>query len=167
MNWPTEETLSCMPSADYYNRVNPDLLRLIPVDAACCVEVGCGAGALAAAYRRINPHGLYIGIELNPDAARLAAQRLDRVIEGHVEQLDAKALGIADDSVDCLIYGDVLEHLIDPWAVLQRHMAPRGPGTLSRRSGAALPRRPTLSRHRQHRRGNRLLSEAGRKRRRN
>src|SRR5262249_38135876 len=31
-------------------------------------------------------------------------------------------------SVDCLVYGDVLEHLIDPWALLRRHAAWLRPG---------------------------------------
>ena len=43
-----------MQSPDYYDRVNLDLLWLMPPDARIVVEVGCGAAALAEAYRRIN-----------------------------------------------------------------------------------------------------------------
>ena len=58
-----------MDVPDYYNRVNVDLLRLIPPDARIVLEAGCGAGALAEAYRRINPRAssglVLLGYELD------------------------------------------------------------------------------------------------------
>lgn len=81
-------------------------------------------GALAEAYRRINTQVIYHGIEKNTEAAQaaLSAGRIDRMFVGDVESVDPAALGLSgrEPSVDCLIFGDVLEHLIDPWTVLAR-----------------------------------------------
>ena len=83
------------------------------------LDVGCGTGALGAAYRRLNPRARVLGIEMDPGAAAIAAERLDEVAVGDVE---ADPLPFAPPGgIDCIIYGDVLEHLRDPWAVLERH----------------------------------------------
>jgi hypothetical protein len=109
---------------EYHRRVNPDLLRFMPPDADVIVEVGCGAGALAEAYRRVNPHVRYLGVELNADAAREAriTGRIDGVYQGDAALVEPADLGLKHDapSVDCLVFGDVLEHMVDPWSVLNR-----------------------------------------------
>jgi len=117
-----------MSVPDYYNRVNPDLLRAIPEQAAVVVEVGCGGGALGAEFRKAHPAVRYIGIEYQAEAAAVAARRLSHVVVGDVEKLGAQELGVAPASVDCLVYGDVLEHLVDPWATLKRHVEWLRPG---------------------------------------
>jgi SAM-dependent methyltransferase len=113
-----------MSVSGYYNRANPDLLRLIPPDAGVVLEAGCGAGALAEAYRRINPGVLYLGIERNGEAAVIARGdgRADRVVVADLDRLETGELGLPEEepSVDCLVFGDVLEHLVDPWSVLAR-----------------------------------------------
>ena len=110
----------------YSDAANPDLLSRIPPSARLIVDVGCGTGALGLAHKRRNPGARYFGIEVDPVVADVAASRLDRVACVDVE---TTPLPFGDEPVDCVIYGDVLEHLRNPWAVLgvhARHLAPSG-----------------------------------------
>ncbi len=105
--------------SSYVDALNHDLLDRIPLDAKVVLDVGCGTGALGAAYRRLNPRARVLGLEMDPGAAAIAAQRLDDVAVG---DLEAGPLPFAPPGgIDCIIYGDVLEHLKDPWGVLARH----------------------------------------------
>ncbi|WP_159789795.1 methyltransferase [Sodalinema gerasimenkoae] len=112
----------------YYDRINHQLLESIPKNLGRIVEVGCGTGALGAAYKKNNPNSEYIGLELNPEAVTIAQERLDRALCFNVEDSDESQLGIAPQSCDALIYGDVLEHLQDPWTILNHHVSWLKPG---------------------------------------
>jgi SAM-dependent methyltransferase len=104
----------------YPDTANPQLLERIPLDARTVLDIGCGTGALAAAYKKLNPRVRYLGIELNEAAGRLAAERMDEVYIGDAEQ---RPLPFdLPDGVDCLIYGDVLEHMADPWALIRAQL---------------------------------------------
>jgi SAM-dependent methyltransferase len=102
----------------YYDNFNPDLLRYIPPDARVVLEIGCGAGALCEAYRRVNPQVDWIGVEPNDRAARLAIDRGVKVQPIRVEQFVLSRVPIRHE-FDCLILGDVLEHLDNPWDALE------------------------------------------------
>ena len=104
---------------DYPDAANQDLLDRIPLTARVVLDVGCATGALGAEYLRRNPRATVLGIDSNPDAAARAAERLDAVATVDVEQDPLPFNDVA--SLDCVVYGDVLEHLRDPWAVVRRH----------------------------------------------
>ena len=99
----------------YADHPNPDLLARIPLDARVVLDVGCGAGALGAAHKRRNPNCRVLGIEQDQAVAAIAATRLDEVA---VVDVEAAPMPFAGAAIDCIIYGDILEHLRDPWRVL-------------------------------------------------
>jgi SAM-dependent methyltransferase len=99
------------------------LLRLVPRDAGLVVEVGCGTGELAALYRRSNPHAQYLGVERHLPAIEQAARQLDRVVYGDAELVTPGQFGIAPETVDCLIYDELLEHVADPWGLVRDQAA--------------------------------------------
>jgi 2-polyprenyl-3-methyl-5-hydroxy-6-metoxy-1,4-benzoquinol methylase len=87
------------------------------------LEVGTATGFLT---RQMRDLGLVVtGVELDSDAAREAAPFCERMLVGDLEALDDRELGAHFDAIIC---GDVLEHLRDPWATLQRLVALLAPG---------------------------------------
>lgn len=123
MTQPSGDGTTQAAKGSYYSNVNTDLLQIVPATAKRVYEFGCGEGRLGWAYKTFNPGAEYIGIELFADAAARARNVLDAVHEGSAEDpaLTTEALrqhGLAD----ALVYGDVLEHLLDPWAALNDHL---------------------------------------------
>jgi SAM-dependent methyltransferase len=125
-----EQLIVKMSSATSSDRFDPVLLRLLPPDARLIIEVGCGAGALAAEYKQVNPTVCYVGVERQGPPAQRAVNRMDRVFTGDAEQVEREQLGIEAGTVDCLVYGDILERLTDPWGLVQRQASWLGPNGL-------------------------------------
>ncbi|MGP0630324.1 glycosyltransferase family protein [Nitrospina sp. 32_T5] len=102
--------------SDYYRNVRRDLLHLVPLEARSVLEVGCGAGHTGNAIKQ--RQGAYVaGIEINTQAAGEARRNLDRLVEGSVESMD---LPFEEKKFDCILFADVLEHLVDPAMVLRK-----------------------------------------------
>jgi len=108
-----------MQNTPMHDRVNEDLLEFIPAGMERVVEVGCSSGAMGAAYLAANPGSEYIGLEIEPEYAERARERLSEVVVANIEQMDDHAFEILHPT-DCWIFGDVLEHLYDPWKTLRR-----------------------------------------------
>jgi SAM-dependent methyltransferase len=102
-----------------HDRPNLDLIGLVPRGLSRIVEVGCSSGALAAAYLAVNPEAEYIGIEVDPEYAKAAGRHCSEVVVADIERMEDRAFEILFPT-DCWIFGDVLEHLYDPWQVLRR-----------------------------------------------
>jgi len=109
----------------YYDNLNTGVLEAIPADAGLVIEFGCGAGRLGMEFKKQHPGCRYYGVELNAQAAAIAGTRLDMALCGSAEDAD---LSFVTGQAECLVYADVLEHLVDPWNTLKRHADLLKPG---------------------------------------
>jgi O-antigen biosynthesis protein len=101
-----------------YHHFNPALLSLFAHSPRTLLDIGCASGLLAQSVKAANPSCRTIGIEPDPAAARLAAEKLDQVLCGKFEDFNLEAEGIALGSIDTVVAADVLEHMYDPWRVM-------------------------------------------------
>jgi SAM-dependent methyltransferase len=105
-----------------------DVARLAPGEARSILDLGCGNGALGAALRAARPGRRVVGVDHDGDFVAEAAARLDRVIQADLNVFDWD-VGFGGETFDCIIFADVLEHLILPESVLasaRRFLAPGG-----------------------------------------
>lgn len=89
------------------------------------LECGCDTGYVA---KVLAEHGCRVtGIEQNPAAAEAARQFCDEVFVGDLDDFDFER-ELGDRRFDVVLCGDVLEHLKDPWSVLERVRSVLKPG---------------------------------------
>lgn len=110
----------------YFVGLRPDVKVVVPAGATRILDVGCGAGRLGASLKAERDR--YVaGIELHKESAALAATVLDKVICGSVAEIAMEEVG-QPASFDCIIFADILEHLLDPWGTLRRFRTLLAPG---------------------------------------
>ncbi len=110
----------------YFANARTEIAPLLPPCSDTVLELGCGSGATLK-WLKANGHcKRTYGVELFKEAAALAADGVDVVINGNIETME---LGVAPDFFDLILCLDVLEHLVDPWRVMQtmvHHLKPGG-----------------------------------------
>ncbi len=108
----------------YYDQPRPEVVDCVPADARDILDVGCASGALGRALKATRPGTRVFGIE--PVAAQ--AERARRVLDGVLHGTAEDPLPAEWPAPDCIIFADVLEHLVDPWATLERCRSLLKPG---------------------------------------
>ncbi len=98
----------------YYDGDREDMLKYVPANAKVILEVGCGEGNFAFALKRRNNAEVW-GMELDPVSGRKAGGKLDKVLIGDAGLLVKE---LPDRYFDAVVFNDVLEHLIDPYSLL-------------------------------------------------
>lgn len=109
----------------YYDNVREEMLKYLPETAKKILDVGCGNGAFASIVKQKNDAEVW-GIELMEEEAKAAEAVLDKVFVGVCEKyID----GLPKHYFDAIYFNDVLEHLADPYSVLdtlKSKLAPNG-----------------------------------------
>lgn len=115
---PADTQDSCEQKEEhYYSFPRPDIQRMMPDSVRRVLDIGCGDGTLGAAIKR--EHGAHVvGVEIQEGIGQIAKAQLDDVIIGNIEMMSPAYAFV--ERFDCVIAGDVLEHLHDPTALLRR-----------------------------------------------
>jgi SAM-dependent methyltransferase len=101
-----------------------EMVPFIPAPATSVLDVGCSRGRFGALLRQAAPDRRIVGIEPDSQAVTEAARHYDEVICGIFPD-DMPV----DATFDCIVFNDVIEHVVDPWTMLRnaaRHLAPDG-----------------------------------------
>ena len=112
-----------------YEGSRPEVRGMVPPQAARVLDLGCSSGVLGSCLKEEQGVPTVVGIELDPAYAEDARERLD-----DVHCLDLNDLPRRDDVLmalgrfDCIVAADVLEHLVNPWDVLETAVETLEPG---------------------------------------
>lgn len=100
---------------NYFNNNRSEMLRYLPEFAKTIIGIGCGDGSFGKLVKE-KTGAEYWGIEYMPDEAEKASVVLDKVFRGPCEEYIGK---LPDGYFDAVYCNDVLEHLVDPYIVLE------------------------------------------------
>jgi len=95
---------------------------MVPSAAQCILDVGCSNGTVGAALLRQDDGRIVVGIDNNELYVAEAAEKLSEVVKADLNNLRFTDR-FSVNSFDCIIFADILEHLVDPWSSLQNAVA--------------------------------------------
>jgi len=101
---------------DYYSVLRNEISDLLPSNFDSLLDIGCGNGATAKWIK--DTYGVrVIGVELVDDAANQARTLLDQLYQINVSS-ELSEIEHELSSVDVILLLDILEHLVEPWDLL-------------------------------------------------
>ncbi len=110
---------------DYYQNSRPDIMKHVPKNLAKALDVGCAGGDFGLQLKNERKAEVW-GIEPMESPAQKAEKRLDKVLIGKCEE---KILEVPDHYFDAIFFNDVLEHLENPYQLLnivKNKLSPEG-----------------------------------------
>lgn len=104
------------PVPGYYNHPRPEVVARFDPKGLRVLDVGCAGGAMGALMMEKGAAEV-VGVEREHTAVQLARTRLSTVYRCDLDSLPT--LPYSDGYFDAITCADVLEHLVDPGAVLK------------------------------------------------
>ena len=108
-----------------YESGREDLLAYVPLKAGSILDVGCAKGLFGELLKK-RQRCAVTGVDADPDLINVAKERLDDAICGDIATvIEGRSLGV----YDCIVCGDLIEHLNNPWKVvigLKKHLKKGG-----------------------------------------
>jgi len=100
----------------YYLNPRPEVAAHIPKFSRRVLDCGCGGGEFG---RSLKERGVdeVVGIEIVERAYEIAKDNLDQAFHGSIEDME---LPFDDRYFDCVVFADVLEHLVEPADALRK-----------------------------------------------
>ena len=100
----------------YYTYARPEMVLFIPRDSKKILDIGCGEGLFLALLKKEGNMETW-GVEINPEIAEVAQRNLDKVLAGDILEV---VQDIPDLYFDCIVFNDVLEHMVNPDIILTK-----------------------------------------------
>lgn len=135
---PTSNTFYYDKNRTYFEKARVEILPLLPERVNKVLEIGCATGETLLWLRQHKGCEWLGGVEYYEDAADIAQDKLDWLVQGNIEAID---LPLEPDTLDLILCLDVLEHLFDPWRIV------REISTLLKPGGALIISIPNVRHH--------------------
>jgi 2-polyprenyl-3-methyl-5-hydroxy-6-metoxy-1,4-benzoquinol methylase len=98
---------------EYFECPRSEMLEYVPSLCRKVLDVGCGTGSFGASIRRRTGCEVW-GVESNAGSIQKAEQNIDKVFQGYF----GPDLDLPLCYFDCIVFNDVLEHMLDPASAL-------------------------------------------------
>lgn len=112
---------------NYYDNIRYDIIELIKSPVGRVLDIGCGSGATLMHLKKQKLAQYVVGVDINAHQLEIASQR--GVDEVYLSDLSVPDWPLAGALFDRILLLDVIEHMVDPWAVvakLTHNLAPKG-----------------------------------------
>ena len=103
----------------YFSNIRMDIISLIPLNPAQKIlEIGAGAGNTLLFIKESNLAKEVMGIELMEIAN--SNQNNPLIDKFQIANIEHENIQAPDEYFDIIICADVLEHLVDPWSIIDK-----------------------------------------------